>query len=1226
QQHEFLNSVLESISSPLHIINVKDYSIVMANSASSIKLTSDKLTCYKATHNLDMPCSGKEHPCPLQNVMETKTPVTVEHIHIDEKGNKRIFEIHGYPIFDKKGEVIQLIEYSIDITERKKAEQALIESEKKRKTWIENSPVCTKVLDLDFNLQFMSKSGIRELKIDDITEFYGKPYPFHFYPDSFKIPMTKNLQKVKQSGKIIEQEASVLDIDGNELWYHSTIVPVFDDNNKLDYFLVISLEITERKQAEDELLESESLHKEAQRVAHIGHWSLDAITGTPTWSDEIYRIFGLKPGKGAPSFTDHDTIVHPEDFPTLDAAIKKGLSDGTNFDLVFRIIRSKGEIGWMHAIGRSKKDQQGNIIYMFGTAQDVIELKLTEEEMLKTQYYLSKAQEIGKTGSWDLDILKSDLKWTDETYKIFGIPTGKDMTHELFMSCVHPDDRDYLNKSFNNALQKVEPFDIEHRITVNNQVKWLNEKADIKFDTKGNPLFANGFVQDITERKHAEEELRESEKKRSVWIENSPICTKAVDLDFNLMFMSAAGINKLKIDDITKHLGKPYPLSFYPEHYKLSMTESMKKVKETGKSTMHEGSVLDTEGNILWYQSSIVPVYDEKGKLDYILIVSMEITERKLAERSILEAKNRLESIIRNTSAGYFFIDKEGIIQNASDAWVKLYKYDSKEEIIGKHFSVIQQIDDLELANAFVREIMNNNPDYLNGEFSRKCKDGSMGYHNFSANPVYKNYEVIGIEGFIIDITEQKEILLKIQEEQKKNESLLNSIPYPIMLINKKRIVLAANKIALDVGVIVGDYCWKEFGKCECLSDKNLKLSKTNPNEPGIQCTFCRQDEMFETFEPVNNPAVEAFGRIWDTYWIPLNDDEYLHYAIDITEQKEAEQALINSEERFKIMFDYAPDAYYLNDSKGNFIDGNKAAEKLLGYKKEELIGKNFLKFKLIATKELAKASKILLRNIQGKSSGPDELTLLRKDGKQISVEISSYPTRINNQPVVLGIAHDITERNRSRNKLIHYAETQKVLLREVNHRVKNNLSALISMLHKGQDHAEEKGLDSATVLAVMEERIHGLVNVHSMLSHSGWQPIKLSDLCKQIIGESMSSVISTGKVRLIVGKSGVMIGSDLAHHLTMVLNELAMNTLKYALINRDVATITINIKKIKNQVEMCFCDDGPGYPKKLLKGDYSEAGVGFELIQGIVKRSMGGDLQIKNDNGAKTIITFENE
>jgi len=209
------------------------------------------------------------------------------------------------------------------------------------------------------------------------------------------------------------------------------------------------------------------------------------------------------------------------------------------------------------------------------------------------------------------------------------------------------------------------------------------------------------------------------------------------------MFMSAAGINKLKIDDITKHHGKPYPLSFYPEHYKYSMTESMKKVKETGKSTIHEGSVLDTEGNVLWYQSSVVPVYDEIDKLDYILVVSMETTEQKLAEKRVLETKNRLENILSNTSAGYFFIDKEGVIQEANDAWIKLYKYDSKEEIIGKHFSIIQQIDDLELANTFVREIMNNNSDYLSGEFSRKCKDGSTGYHSFSANPVYTDDERI---------------------------------------------------------------------------------------------------------------------------------------------------------------------------------------------------------------------------------------------------------------------------------------------------------------------------------------------------------------------------------------------------------------------------------------------------------------------------------------------------
>ncbi|MFO7844672.1 MAG: PAS domain S-box protein, partial [Bacteroidales bacterium] len=145
----------------------------------------------------------------------------------------------------------------IDVTEQKKAEIDLAKLERKSNVWLENSPVCTKVLDIDFNLQYMSQSGIRELQIEDINEFYGKPYPFHFYPDSFKIPMNENLRKAKETGKTITQEAFVNDIKGNKLWYHSTIVPVYNSDNKLDYMMVVSSEITKRKIAEQKLINSE---------------------------------------------------------------------------------------------------------------------------------------------------------------------------------------------------------------------------------------------------------------------------------------------------------------------------------------------------------------------------------------------------------------------------------------------------------------------------------------------------------------------------------------------------------------------------------------------------------------------------------------------------------------------------------------------------------------------------------------------------------------------------------------------------------------------------------------------------------------------------------------------------------------------------------------------------------------------------------------------------------
>ncbi len=143
-----------------------------------------------------------------------------------------------------------------DITTSKQLEKRFSESEKNSRAWLEHSPVCTKIVDLDFNLQYMSTAGIDGLNIDDITTFYGKPYPFDFYPESFRSLMIGNLERVKETGEIIEQEGSVVDVDGSELWFHSTLVPINGEDDQIDYIIVVSVDITERKQAE-ELLATE---------------------------------------------------------------------------------------------------------------------------------------------------------------------------------------------------------------------------------------------------------------------------------------------------------------------------------------------------------------------------------------------------------------------------------------------------------------------------------------------------------------------------------------------------------------------------------------------------------------------------------------------------------------------------------------------------------------------------------------------------------------------------------------------------------------------------------------------------------------------------------------------------------------------------------------------------------------------------------------------------------
>jgi PAS domain S-box-containing protein len=146
------------------------------------------------------------------------------------------------------------------------------------------------------------------------------------------------------------------------------------------------------------------------------------------------------------------------------------------------------------------------------------------------------------------------------------------------------------------------------------------------------------------------------------------------------------------------------------------------------------------------------------------------------------------------------------------------------------------------------------------------------------------------------------------------------------------------------------------------------------------------------------------------------------------SEKKKIEEELKSSKEKLEILFEHAPDAYYIMDLKGNFIDGNKVAEELSGYKRKELIGKNFLKLNLLSKKSLAKATGNMLRTLAGKPTGPDELVFNRKDGSKINLEVSTYPTEIDGKKVVLGIARDISKRKEAEEREKRYLEIANVL------------------------------------------------------------------------------------------------------------------------------------------------------------------------------------------------------
>ncbi|MDY7079140.1 MAG: PAS domain S-box protein [Chloroflexota bacterium] len=201
-------------------------------------------------------------------------------------------------------------------------------------------------------------------------------------------------------------------------------------------------------------------------------------------------------------------------------------------------------------------------------------------------------------------------------------------------------------------------------------------------------------------------------------------------------------------------------------------------------------------------------------------------------------------------------------------------------------------------------------------------------------------------------------------------------------------------------------------------------------------------------------------------------------------------------------------------------------------------------------------------------------------------------------------------------------AETKSMLLREVNHRVKNNLTAIAGLLYAERRHADaESYAIYQSIIRELVNRVQGLATVHSLLSASGWTPLSLSKLTTQVIRSALQMLPRDKHVTVDVTPSSVRVTSDQAHDLALVINELATNTVKHALQERGTGHITVCIETKDDTVQFQFQDDGPGYPEQvLLLERYS---VGFDLIQNVVRQSLRGELSLHNDRGAVAVVRF---
>jgi PAS domain S-box-containing protein/putative nucleotidyltransferase with HDIG domain len=211
----------------------------------------------------------------------------------------------------------------------------------------------------------------------------------------------------RETGAAGSFETSLACKDGSYLSVILSGKPVFDEGGKFAGSIGVFTDITARKQAEGELKKNKQALEEAERLVHLGHYEIDATTGNAIWSEEIFNIFGLDPGIGEPTFETYQQLVHPDDRVKVYGLFEDSVQNGTQFDFVYRIIRSDGKIRYVHSNARAVKDESGNTVKLFGTFQDVTQLKQVEQELQEYAARLESLREVSLeiTSQLNLDTL-----------------------------------------------------------------------------------------------------------------------------------------------------------------------------------------------------------------------------------------------------------------------------------------------------------------------------------------------------------------------------------------------------------------------------------------------------------------------------------------------------------------------------------------------------------------------------------------------------------------------------------------------------------------------------------------------------------------------------------------------------------------------------------------------------------------------------------------------------
>jgi len=959
-------------------------------------------------------------------------------------------------------------------------------------------------------------------------------------------------------------------------------------------------------------------------------------------SDIVDELLELPAGTIGNNFEKFFSYIVPEYLPKLKETIAKGINNpGRSYAASYQVIKGNRESAWFESTGR------GYIfdgrVQIFGITVDITENKQIENELKENEKLLSQSQKVANIGSYYFDFESGNWVSTAHLDEIFGIDDKFPKDVVSWLEIIHPGDRKMMHEYLlSEVIEKGNPFNKEYRIInkKDGHLIWIHGLGHLEFNQSGQPVKMIGTIQNINERKQADELLTESETRYRSLLENLPVGVFRSTLKGEVLSANSAMAKIYGYQSVEELLKVPAADYYARENLREVV---ISKLLEKGSLLDYQTLEYRKDGSQIWVSANYKLTTDEAKGESYIDGVIQDITERKKTEETILISEEKFRSITEQTSDFIGLTDENGIITYASPAANKLFEC-PPEQMIGRNFLDFVEVSDFSNAVSAFGDVMRTGTKLRNLEFTLKRKDGST----FICELNGSQYNIASTKGTIVnirDISNRKQAEIELQkakeeaEENEKRFEALHNASFGGIAIHDKGLILDCNQ---GLSAMTG------YSHEELIGMNGLLLLAENSRDKVMENILSEYEMPYEGI--ALRKSGEEFPVRIEGKMIPYEGKRMRVVEFrDITEIKKAEETLRQSEENFRLLVSNTFDGIFISDKNGDYLYANKKAAEITGYSIEELLHINT---RQLTPERYRKAieQRIADHFSQSSEQAKYEAVLVQKSGKEILIEIAASLTTWKGIQAQIISFRDITLRKKSEQELIEAKQKaeesdrlKSAFLANMSHEIRTPMNGILGFtnLLQNPDLTGEQQQSYIEIIKTSGQRLLNTVNDIIEISkiETGQVIVSVTEIN---INEQLDYLNNFFKPEIESKGMRLIIQNDLPFFRSTIktddvkLHSILTNLIKNAIKFSESGSISVYCKQINNHLQFEIKDTGIGIPAERLDAIFDRfvqadiadsrahegSGLGLAISKSYVEM-LGGNIWVESEEGKGSTFYF---